>query len=241
MPAIALLAFWMHMCRSLPRLLFIPSHVAVLILIVVSLFTQSLGGVGLMVMGIGMFALLKRGVKIPKPVWITAAVCMLGLGAFMAGGDKLVGKVVGQSTVDQFKNVARLRSVGWRINGIRRGMEPVMQNPIFGLGQWDWWTTTDKTDRPIWNLFAQGLAQHGVLAAVALLGVFAIPIGQFITGCPTRFWTDVNLGPPAALMVFLVLHAVDSMLNPTFSTSLICVAGGLNTIGPYLKRALKSA
>lgn len=243
LPAIAMLAFWMHMCGSLPRNLLkvIPSQLAVLLLIVASLFTQSLGGIGLMSLGIFTFALLKRGVKIPRFVWVAGAVCVVGMGVFVAGGDKVVGKIVGQGTVEKFKSVSRLHSMGWRINALSRGMEPVMEQPVGGLGRWDWWEADERTDRPIWNLFAQGLAQHGIFAAIALLGVFAIPIWQFISGCPAKFWTDVNLGPAAALVVFLILHLVDSMLNPTFSTSLICVAGGLNTIGPFLKRALKSA
>lgn len=243
MSSIAMLAFWMHMCGALPRYLLkcIPSHVAVLILIIASLFTQSLGGIALMVLGIITFAMLKQGMKIPKPVWIGALVCVLGLGAFAVGGDKVVGKVIGQGTVDKLKNVSRLRSLGWRVNTMREGLKPVMEQPFAGLGHWDWWTTQEEVDGPIWSLFAQGFAQHGILAAMALLAVFAFPIWQFIDGCPMKLWTDINLGPPAALVMFLMIHAIDGMLNPSFSTSLVCIAGGLNTIGPYLKRALKSA
>lgn len=243
MPAIAMLAFWMHMCGALPRQLFkcIPSHVAVLVLIVASLFTQSAGGIGLMIMGIIAFVLLKKGIKIPKPVWIGALVCMLGLAGFALGGDKVVGKAIGQGAVEKLKSVTRLRSLGWRVNTMREGLAPVMEQPFAGLGHWDWWTTQEQVDGPIWSLFAQAFAQHGIVAALALLAVFAIPIWQFIDGCPAKLWTDVNLGPPAALVVFLLMHAIDGLLNPTFSTSLICVAGGLNTIGPFLKRALKSA
>jgi hypothetical protein len=194
-----------------------------------------------MAMGIIAYALLKRGMKIPKPVWIGVLVLILGLGGFVAGGDKVVGKVIGQHRVEQLKDIARLRTVGWRINVMREGLRPMMSKPFVGLGRWDWWQLDKEHNRPVWNLFAQGLGEHGIFAAIALLAVFVIPVWQFMDGCPTKFWTDVNLGPPAALVVFLIMHCIDSMLNPTFSTSLICVAGGLNTIGPYLKRALKSA
>jgi hypothetical protein len=241
MPAIALLAFWMHMCRALPKLAFIPSHVAVLILIFSSLFTQSLGGIGLMMIGIMGFALVKSGLKIPKPVWIAACACIVGMGVFVAGGDKVVGKVIGQGTVAKLKDVSRLRSLGWRVNAMRRGMDPALQSPIMGLGQWDWWEKNQESTRPVWNLFLQGMGQHGAIAALALLAVFVVPLWQFVDGCPVKLWSDVNLGVIAAMAVFLLVQLIDSMLNPTFSTSLICVAGGLNTLGPFLKRALKSA
>lgn len=241
MPAIALVAFWMHMCGALPRLKVIPSHVAVLVLIVTAVICQSLGGVALMVIGIIAFALLRRGVKIPKPVWIVLLIGVLGMGGFAAGGDKALAKVIGKARVDQIKNISRLKSMGWRINAIRRGMDPVKDHPIFGTGRWDWWQLDQDSERPVWSLFAQGLGEYGVIAALALLGVFLVPVWQFIRGCPAKLWTDVNLGSAAALTVFLLMHFADSLLNPTFSTSLICVAGGLNTIGPHLKRALKSA
>ncbi|MAX24431.1 MAG: hypothetical protein CMJ19_07990 [Phycisphaeraceae bacterium] len=241
MPAIALLAFWMHMCRALPKLLFVPSHVAVLILVFSSLFTQSLGGIGLMILGMVGFALIKRGVQIPKPVWAAGVICIVGIGVFVAGGDQVVGKVIGQGTVNKLKDVSRLRSLGWRVNAMTRGMEPALKQPVLGLGQWDWWQLNEESKRPVWNLFLQGMGEHGLFAAFALLAVFVIPLWQFVTGCPVKLWSDVNLGVIAALAVFLLVHLIDSMLNPTFSTSLICVAGGLNTIGPFLKRALKSA
>ncbi|MFG0248024.1 MAG: O-antigen ligase family protein [Phycisphaeraceae bacterium JB051] len=241
MPAIALLAFWMHMCRALPKILFVPSHVTVLILVFSSLFTQSLGGIGLMMLGMVAFALIKRGVQIPKPVWAAAVVCIVGIGVFVAGGDQVVGKVVGQGTVNKLKDVSRLRSLGWRVNAMTRGMEPALKQPVMGLGQWDWWQQNEESKRPVWNLFLQGMGEHGLFAAMALLAVFVIPLWQFITGCPVKLWSDVNIGVIAAMAMFLFVHLIDSMLNPTFSTSLICVAGGLNTIGPFLKRALKSA
>ncbi len=239
-PAIAMLAFWMHMCRTLPRIMFVPPHVVVLTLVFISLLTQSLGGIGLMMLGIIVFALLKRGVRIPKPVWAAMAVCMVGVGVFVAGGDKVVGKVIGQGNVTQLKEVSRLRTLGWRINVIRRGMAPATEQPFIGFGQWDWWEHNEEYKRPVWNLILQGLGQHGLIAALALLSVFVIPIWQFVDGCPFKLWTDVNLGVIAAMAVFLLVLLIDSMLNPAFPTSLICVAGGLNTLGPFLKRALKS-
>ncbi|MBL4702528.1 MAG: O-antigen ligase family protein [Phycisphaeraceae bacterium] len=241
MPAIALLAFWMHMSGSLPKLKVIPSHITVLVLILTAVICQSLGGVALMVLGMIAWALLKRGTKIPKPLIVGMAILIVGLGVFVTGGDKIVGKVIGSRRVEKLKSVSRLKSLGWRINAMQHALEPVNSQPFLGHGRWDWWELQKEDKRPVWSLFGQGLGEHGVFAALALLAIFVIPIWQFVLGCPTRLWTDINLGPPAALMVFLIMHMLDSFLNPTFSTSLICIAGGLNTIGPFLKRALKSA
>lgn len=241
MSSIALLAFWMHMSGALPKFKWIPAHVAVFVLIVTAFLCQSLGSCILMLLGIVTWTLIKKNVKIPRFVLVMFAVMLIGMMAFVMGGDQVVGKVLGQQTVLKLKNYSRLKSMGWRVNVIRRGMGSVKEQPVLGLGRWDWWELQEENKRPVWSLFLQGMGVNGIFAGLALLGIFAIPIWQFINGCPVRLWTDMNLGPAAVLMIFLFMHAVDSMLNPTFSTSLICVAGGLNSIGPLLKRALKSA
>ncbi len=237
----ALIAFWLQRIGKLPRLLSVAPPVIVAGLVLTSIFCQSLGAVVLLLASMGLYELIRRGKRIPKwaIVLVLLGSVLLG-GLLFGGGARLVGQFIGEHNVQRIRSVSRLRTLGWRLNGEAINRDKIAQRPLLGWGQWDWWQQVDPDrTRVPWSLIGLSAGMFGMVGTGALIALFVVPIVMFIRSCPPAYWLDVNLGPPAALVVLLGMALIDNLINPTFCTIWICIAGGLNTICPYLKKALK--
>jgi hypothetical protein len=238
MASSAMVATWVWRAGMLPRFAKLPGSLVVSTLLTVSVLTQSVGAVALLVSGLAMLELIWRiDRRWPLAVLLLLpTVFVVARAANLFDAKSLAMRTsLGRNLVNASINVDRA-SFGWRLRVEERAASTALQRPFLGWGRWDWWREASKTERP-WGLFSLVMGMDGVVGLLTLLGVLALPIAAFLNLGPARFWINPSRASAAALAWSLALNELDAIFNSNFLLLYLAVAGGL--IG--LKRHAEAA
>ena len=115
------------------------------------------------------------------------------------------------------------QSLGWRLAREESHTRMVLQEPILGYGQWDWWQNGDS--RP-WSLWMLAFGMYGLVGLIALISIFFLPVARAVWSSGEGDTSNQpNLRLPLAALILMV--AIDSLLNGAVILPYLLVVGGL--------------
>jgi hypothetical protein len=116
-------------------------------------------------------------------------------------------------------------SLAWRLAREERDMAIAFQNPLLGLGRWNWWQNGDF--RP-WSLWLLVLGMYGWVGLVAFGLILFLP--ALCTNWPSAGESDPDdLNLRQALVAVILMVAFDNLLNGAMILPYLLVMGGLTT------------
>jgi hypothetical protein len=223
----ALVAAWLWVSGRLARILGLPGGPAVAALVGMTLASQSMGGIILLVGGLSGMMLVRRC----NLIWPILAVMVLVLGFLGVRASNVVDAKALAERVGLGSVRLKRQSFGWRLRVEEGGTRIALQRPVAGWGRWDWWRRGEGEMRP-WGLFTLTLGMYGVVGLVLLIGVFTAPIVHFLRLGPPRLWASPPWASAAAMAAALGVNALDAILNSTFLLAAMAAAGGLAAFRP---------
>jgi hypothetical protein len=222
----ALVAVWLWRCGALPRMGFMAPGAIAAVSLIAAVACQSVGSILLMLAGL---AALWSARWLNPRILLVGLLAALGLFVIIRASNLLSARRFAEETPAGRWLVQVLRdsgrgSLGWRIGLDEKHVRTVMQRPLTGWGQWDWWRGGDW--RP-WGLWLLVLGQFGI---IGLASVYAMMLGaavRFAFNSRPAMWREPSLGPAAALATLLVMTMLDSLLNSAVVLPVAAAAGAL--------------
>lgn len=226
MAATTVVAFWLWLVGGLRLLRGWRGGGVVVVLFGTTLAARSVNAWILLAVGIAALGVVYRfRVAIPLvvlvlvlPLYVTARVGMGWTGTALV------------PIVSQTFDARRARSVSYRFDIERRGIEKTMQRPLLGWGRGGRAFVYDRHQRkflPLDSLWMLTLGRSGFLGLVTLLFVLVVPVTVFVWHYPPIRWVDPEVAPATALAMVLVLYAIDNCLNAMVNPLYMLAAGGL--------------
>lgn len=218
-----LAAFWLWRTDSSRELWGMPMGWVCAGLAATTLLCKSTGAIALLAMG----ALVLEGtryLRVPALVLALAAVPPAYCAARVAGwnGGEIVTAVTGAVSAE------RAASVAFRIQNENLLLVKAMFRPWLGWGRWGRSRVYDDQGNDVaitdgrWILH---FGMNGLVGLVALLVSLALPAVALLRTLPARRWEDPRVAPAAALVVAVLLFAIDGLLNDMTSPVFPLIGG----------------
>ncbi len=232
----ALCAFWLWWCGRVRVLFRVPMWVWVAGLIGVTLLCRSAYAMLLLAFGIGVLFVSQR--------MNTRALLLLCLG----GPLMYIGlRTVGGWDADVLRRAAevigqdRRGSLGLRLESEDALWHWVRSDLLFGKGR-----LTDLINAPkeVYGRFVPdglwviALGKYGVVGLLSLFGVLLLPAFAFVLRAPRAFLRMPHVAGAAALVMVLLLYAMDNLLNAMVNPIYLLAAGGLAVAGVRTPRGI---
>jgi hypothetical protein len=220
-----LCAYWLWRTKAAPVLARMPAGWAVLALVFTTLSTKSTGAVALLgfgVLGLEVAARLKTLVVFLVLLAVPPAYCASRIMGW-SGEDavQLAARVVNQE---------RAESIRFRMDNEDMLVKKAMQRPALGWGRFGRARIYDVHGRDIaitdgfWVIYLGG---NGVVGLTVVWLLLVVPFLGLRRRFATRLWSDPRLAAPVALVVALLLFAVDDLLNSMLMPIYPAAAGGV--------------
>ncbi len=226
----AMTAAWLWWSGQMPRLWRLPGGMVVVVLVGVTVLSQSVGAIFLLLAALVVLEATRRLDRAwPLVAALVLVLVFVGIRAVNLVDAKAVAQQtgVGRALIDGMFR-AKKRSFGWRLRVEERQTRIALQRPWFGWGRPDWWRP--EPERP-WGLFSLVLGMYGLLGLALLLSCLALPLVRFMGQGPPRLWATPSRAPPAALAALLTINVLDAILNSTLLLLVLLAAGGLVGMG----------
>jgi len=225
MAAATLLAVFLFVHRMTDRILGLPIGWVAAGLAGVTLLSQSVGSI-LLLLFLLPLALLKRRSVLQAFV----AVLVLGvLGFALFRMTNLVSLRALAQRNEMVRSVSMaLTSIGrdslvWRFARDESHIPVALQKPLLGSGQWNWWQNGDS--RP-WSLWVLVFGMYGLVGLIAFGSILFLPVIRAVwlpAGANAR--NEPNLRVAMAALILMV--AVDNLLNGAMILPYLLIMGGL--------------
>lgn len=232
----ALIALWLWRSNVRPKLLSMPMTIAAGVVAVTAVLCKSLGAILLLVAGA---MLMWASVKLrTKTLLLACAIAPMFY--FSVRGT---GIWDGQALVDMARAISPLRaeSLNTRITMENKLAAKANQRALFGWGGWgrhrvvDEFTGRDQSLTDGLWIIAFGMNGLVGLAGVALSQ--AIPPLLFLQRCPPRMWAEPPAAPAAAIMIVIVMVALDNVLNAMINPVFVLMLGSLASFSEDIRPA----
>lgn len=224
-----LVSYWLVRTRSPSSIAGIPGPVVLATLLVTTVLCRSTAAIALLACGVALLELtdrLRTGVLVLAVGLLPAAYCT----ARMSGWT-------GAPVVDWSRHVVgedRAASLQFRLDNEAVLAKKALLRPWLGWGRFGRSFIYDENGRSLgavpdglWIIF---LGMSGLVGLSALGLVLATPPLLVLRTYPGRAWADPRLAPTAALVVTLLLWAVDGVLNAMVTPVVPMVAGALVSV-----------
>lgn len=256
MTTATLCAIWMWMCGALKEILGVSMRIIVPALFCTTILCKASGAIGFLFAGIGTLLWIKY-LRNPLPLLMLMAfppLYMYQRASLNWDGDWLKEKAYALFGEE------RGQSLATRVDAENQLTQRALSapDPWFGWGKWNkdepamvpWrivsrlvkYTSTGeqyikyKDEAPTDGLWVIIMGQFGIVGVTALTCVLLLPGFVLWLRVPMRFWSHALVAAPAAMTVLLVLDMSDNLLNGLLNPILILALGGVNAIGPSLRK-----
>ena len=152
------------------------------------------------------------------------------------GGDQLLP--IAQTVV----NADKAQSLRVRFESEVRLSERAREQPIFGWAGWGRNFVRDEQGNLLAvtdSLWIIAFGQYGFVGLTALVVLLLMPIVMFLRQFPIGQWTTPTLAPATALVIVLLLYAIDNLINAMTNPIFMLAAGGI--VGCYYAARLQKA
>jgi hypothetical protein len=225
MATATLLAVFLFVHRLTSSILGLPIGWVAAGLAGVTLLSQSVGSI-LLLLFLLPLALLKRRSILQAFV----AVLVLGvLGCALFRMSNLVSLRALAQRNDMVHSLSNaLTSIGrhslvWRFARDESHIAVALQKPLLGSGQWNWWQNGDS--RP-WSLWLLVFGMYGLVGLIAFGSILLLPVIRAVwlpAGADARNEPNLRL----AMAALILMVAVDDLLNGAMILPYLLIMGGL--------------
>lgn len=225
MAAATLLAVFLFVHRMTGRILGLPIGWVAAGLAGVTLLSQSVGSILLLLFLLPLAVLKRRSV-------LQAFVAVLVLGVLGFALFRMTN-LVSLRGLAQRNEVVRslstaLTSMGrhsliWRLARDESHITVALQKPLLGSGQWNWWQNGDS--RP-WSLWLLVFGMYGLFGLIAFGSILFLPVIRAVwlpSGGNVRNEPSLRL----AMAALILMVAVDNLLNGAMILPYLLIMGGL--------------
>ncbi len=209
------------------RIGLVPVTIAALMLVAMTLLTQSIGAIILMVFALAWLFVIDR----VSPRWLLFPLLSLVL---VYGGMRATGQINAQKFVENtpigpkvkqlFKDAGR-GSFGWRLKHEETHLPIAMEKPVLGHGSPTWWEG-DPPGRP-WSLWTLALGAYGFVGLGAMVLTLMGPAVWWQMKLTYHHRATHRARCTGALCALLMIAAIDAMLNSALLLPWLMASGAL--------------
>ena len=209
--ATAVTAFWLGRERKL-------ALAAANILALMTLASQSVGAIGLMLLGISVLAWPKSFSFITRYGFWVSLIAITSAGLLLSGifplRDFIEQTPAGQALLDAIRSTGR-GSFAWRLSQDLKAAPLLIEHLLIGHGQWDWFVTLNS--RP-WGFPLLVIGQFGLIGLALLL----LPFTRSLWNALRQAAAGNECGKFTTVLI--ILAGLDAILNSFLFWPLLAVA-----------------
>jgi hypothetical protein len=137
-------------------------------------------------------------------------------------------------------NEERAQSMQFRLMNEDMLISKAMKRPWFGWGRFGRSRVRDEEGQDVAitdGMWIVNLGVNGITGLVALGLLLALPALQLLRRFPARYWSDPRLAPAGALVVAVLVWAVDDLFNAMMTPVFPVIAGAVTSFCLFVRRA----
>ncbi len=227
------LGSWLYYCKALPaKIMRIPSHYLLLMLIFTTIIMKSAGALSYFFFGL---AVLYLSSKIKNSFLVIVLLLCPHLYMIARAGGSWDGRNLSDFIAEKFSR-DRADSLQFRFDNESILLKKALDGSFFGWGGWSRSRVMDNNGKDIavtdgkW-IIVYGL--NGVYGLSVFVMMIQLPVILFIFRLKPEVWKSVTFATPAAMAIFISLTMIDNLLNAMENPIYMVIGGGL--IGMFIK------
>ena len=234
MAAASLVGIWMWHTGALKQFKSVPIVALLAPLVVTTVLCKSIGALVLMFAGLAALQLsraMRTGIWIAlllavPPVYIAARTTGIWDGT---DAVSMAGRMFGED---------RAKSLRARLDNESLVIQRALRQPVFGWGAWGRSDVRDFRGRGtvvydgLWMIV---LGKYGLLGVISLFTTLLISPARLLLKWGRQRWKQTSLAPASALIVVVILFAIDCLLNAMIIPVFILCCGALAQL-PHASR-----
>ncbi len=228
------LGSWLYYCKALPKkIVSIPSHYLLLMLIFTTIMMKSAGALSYFFIGL---AVLYLSSKFKSSI----LVIMLLLCPYLYIIARTGGSWNGRNLTNYIAanlSPARASSLQFRFDNETILLNKALEGSFLGWGGWNRWRVFDYKGNDLtvsdgkWVIV---FGMNGVYGLSIFIMMIQLPVILFIVRLKPEEWKNETFAAPTAMAIFLSLTMIDNLLNSMENPIYMVIGGGL--IGMFIKK-----